>query len=247
MTRGEAMLHRLRRGLKTSARTFIVTAHPDDETFGLGGSLGLMQAASIVQLTDGAAGVTSAETRRAERFAAFAAAGWSSLTIFDCFLPDQGVYERLADMVHFVCGQIAGADVVFTHPYEGGHPDHDAAAFIVQLACNRLGALAPDRLEFASYHFDGRRRVAGAFWPVSRSLEWCIEISGDRLHRKQRAIAAYASQANVARWFTPAVERYRVAPGYDFHEPPTTPACLYERKRWPLTNADLRAAMARCA
>src|SRR6266545_3371700 len=47
-----------------------------------------------------------------------------------------------------------GVRDVLTHPYEGGHPDHDAAAFAVHGAC-RLIDCPPRRIEFASYHNQG--------------------------------------------------------------------------------------------
>jgi LmbE family N-acetylglucosaminyl deacetylase len=44
---------------------------------------------------------------------------------------------------------------IFTHAYEGGHPDHDAAAFAVHCAVglvSRRGTPAPVVNEFTSYH-----------------------------------------------------------------------------------------------
>lgn len=45
--------------------------------------------------------------------------------------------------------------VVITHPYEGGHPDHDAVSFAVWAAIARWPGgrtPAPRRLEFGGYH-----------------------------------------------------------------------------------------------
>src|SRR5918993_1032115 len=40
-----------------------------------------------------------------------------------------------------------------TDGYEGGHPDHDAAALAAHLACRLLGGTgAPAMVEFAAYH-----------------------------------------------------------------------------------------------
>ena len=51
---------------------------------------------------------------------------------------------------------------VITHAYEGGHPDHDAAAFAVRAAC-RLAAEPPPILEMALYHRRDGRLVSGEF------------------------------------------------------------------------------------
>jgi LmbE family N-acetylglucosaminyl deacetylase len=258
MTRAEAMLHRLASGIPASAKVVIVTAHPDDETLGLGGCLGLLDRATIVQLTDGAGGPPSRWTfhgcttveayralRRRERDAAMQAGGWS-IPVRECGIPDQDAHAHLGALIDVVSLAIDGADAVFTHPYEGGHPDHDAAAYIVQAACDRV-MRAPERLEFASYHWNGQRRVAGVFWPADGAREWAIAVTGDRLRRKQAALAEYRSQGSIPRRFNLAVERLRVAPRYDFTQAPATPECLYDRKQWAVSNADLRAAMARVA
>lgn len=255
-------MQQLSRGAEASARVVAVVAHPDDETLGAGGALSLMLDVLVVQVTDGASGNPAqwssaglatreayAALRGSEREAAWRAAGWS-LGFRECGIIDQCAHDHLAEIVDVLALALEGAHVVMTHPYEGGHPDHDACAFVVQAACDRraaAGLSVPDRMEFASYHWNGARRVAGVFWPHPGTREWVLSVSGEPLARKRAAIAEYRSQGSVTRWFDPTVERYRAAPRYDFSQPPPPPGCLYERKGWPLTNAALRAAMARCA
>ncbi len=261
MTRGASVLAQLARGRSVDERVVIVTAHPDDETVSMGGALCLLPHATIVQVTDGAindpdawrkAGVASraayAALRQEERVAAFTAAEWD-LPWIGLGLMDQATTPQLETLPGLLTLALAYADVVVTHPYEGGHLDHDSAAFAVQQACLTM-AHPPDRLEFASYHWDGRRRVTGRFWPPTETVTGVI-LSGEVLARKQRALAAYTSQQSVIRWFNPAVECYRIAPIYDFSQPPPPPACLYDRKAWQTTSAQWRtaavAAMARQA
>jgi hypothetical protein len=43
-------------------------------------------------------------------------------------------------------------DIVFTHPYEGGHPDHDFTAFAVHAACRLTKSTKSVIAEFASYN-----------------------------------------------------------------------------------------------
>ncbi len=224
------VLRQIRGGKTVSVPTVIVTAHADDETLGMGGTLGLFQHACLVQLTD------CGRARHLERHAACAAAAWT-MPVIDCEAPDHGVHLHGAAILSRIQTFLADAEAVFTHPYEGGHPDHDSAAFLVQTACERLGAAAPMRYEFASYHFDGQRRAAGDFYPRGQSDITRVPITGDRLEAKRRALACYGSQASIVRWFNPALECYRPAPTYRFDRGPQVPACLYERKGWPLSNA----------
>jgi LmbE family N-acetylglucosaminyl deacetylase len=248
LSRGDVVLHRLRTGIQPSARTVIVVAHPDDETLGLGGSLGLFLDATVVQVTTGAKAGQSSAMRRGEREAAFAAAGWTT-PVIECHVPDQAVHEHLDELIDVLRVMLADADVVWTHPYEGGHHDHDSLAFLVQTVCDRLQQQqghAPDRLEFASYHWNGTTRIAGAFDPPGDRSVVSVGLTGTRLAQKRAASAAYVSQAGIVRWFPADREVYRPAPRYDFHRAPAH-GCLYERKRWPLTHQAWQAAIARAA
>lgn len=259
MTRAEAMLYRLVNGIQTSASAVVVVAHPDDEALSLGGSLGLMPHARILQLTDGAPRDPAHRLaphrddidqyramRRRERDAAYQATGWA-MPVVECGVPDQDAHAYLPVLLDRLLTLLAGVRVVFTHPYEGGHPDHDAAAFLVQTACDRIAAQAPERIEFASYHWDGQRQARGVFWRDPSVREWAVKLAGPRLATKRAALAAYGSQAKFLGKFPIGTERFRVAPRYDFTQPPPTPRCVYEHKGWTLTNAALRAAMAKTA
>src|SRR6185437_9724842 len=98
---------------------------------------------------------------------------------------------------------------VFTHAYEGGHPDHDAVAFAVHAAC-RLSDIPPAIVEMPYYHRQDGRLITGEFptyflrsrrrpgsIPQTReppiegsrpSPEWrtyAIKIDGEALRRKQ--------------------------------------------------------------
>jgi LmbE family N-acetylglucosaminyl deacetylase len=250
MTRSSVVLHRLRHGIAPSARAVVVVAHPDDEVVGLGGSIGLFQDVTVVMLTGGGKGQPDGVAiRRAEREAAWRAADWT-MPLIECDVPDQAVHAQAAALIAQLQIVISSALVVWTHPYEGGHPDHDAAAFIVQTACDRLvqrGQPAPERIEFASYHWNGVRRIAGEFYPPSDPAIVGVPIMGERLARKRRARDAYASQAAILRWFRDDRECYRPAPRYDFLRAPLAPGCLYERKKWALTHAEWTKAIVRAS
>jgi LmbE family N-acetylglucosaminyl deacetylase len=71
-------------------------------------------------------------------------------------------------------------NIVLTHPYEGGHSDHDATAFSVHLACGILrrdNVPTPIVLELTSYHnFSGARRVF-SFLPFVGADERTIRLT----------------------------------------------------------------------
>jgi LmbE family N-acetylglucosaminyl deacetylase len=131
---------------------------------------------------------------------------------------------------------------VFTHPFEHGHPDHDAAALAVALACRRLGASAPRHFEFASYHLGAAGRVFGSFRPGSGPAGIEIALTPAERARKRQALACFKTQAAIIAWFPLASEPLRPAPDYDFLQAPG-PA-LYEHFHAMPTAAAWRAQAA---
>src|SRR4051794_18761189 len=130
-------------------RALIVMAHPDDETLGLGAQLYRFRDALLLHLTDGSprdghdarqhgftcAGDYAAERRR-ELIEALVAGDARQLRTAELGIPDKQAFLDLAGL----CRRIEAwlnrerPAAVFTHAYEGGHPDHDAAAFAVHAA-----------------------------------------------------------------------------------------------------------------
>ncbi len=118
-------------------------------------------------------------------------------------------------------------DIIFTHPYEGGHPDHDAAAFAVHHAEH-----SAELWEFASYHRS----------PLSSDIETgCfldspgterIELTAEQRQKKQRMLDCFATQRETLRWFRVEDECIRRAPSYNFNEPPHTGRLFYESYDW---------------
>src|SRR5262249_14674740 len=119
-------------------RIAVVAAHPDDETIGLGGQLASMQDVFLLHVTDGAPRWPGRwkvykEARRAELLAAGAIAGIEGDRCLEIGIPDQEAARHLVELSCHLSRLFAELrpSVVFTHPYEGGHPDHDACAFAV--------------------------------------------------------------------------------------------------------------------
>src|SRR4051794_4250784 len=143
------------------AEIMIVVAHPDDETIGIGGHLRRVSEATIVHATDGAPrnmrdapehGFSGwedyADARYSELAAAMSEAGIGAERLFRLGIPDQEAARNLAPLALQVAGFCRDYKPAFicTHPFEGGHPDHDATAFAVAAACElmrRAGTVPP--------------------------------------------------------------------------------------------------------
>jgi LmbE family N-acetylglucosaminyl deacetylase len=229
----------------------LIAAHPDDEILGLGGQLAGIPDLALIHVTDGAP-LDMSDARRAgfstrsayvraralELDRALKAARIVPVRRRALGLTDQEAVEHLPELVAIVEDELRGAAAVITHPYEGGHPDHDACAFIVQCACERLrhsGRSAPVRLEFASYHARDGQAARGVFWPAAGCPERVIQLDAPQLARKRAALAEFATQKDVIAGFPTDPERLRSAPSYDFTQPPPPREVLYDGFGWRMT------------
>lgn len=247
--------------LRAGVRLVVVAAHPDDETIGASTLLRHVPRPLVVHVTDGAprhdpdAGVI-ARTRRDELRAAMRAGGVDAeLVALD--LPDQEASLRLVDGARLLIPLVAGADLVVTHAYEGGHPDHDATAFMVRaaLASSRLAVrgatrgAAPRLIEMTGYHRHRGGFRSGVFLsdPEFADQSGRVETLPVDARVKASMFAAYASQAAVLAGFAIDVERFRDAAREDFaawrhDEPP-----YYEDFDWGMTGARFRGLVSAAA
>jgi LmbE family N-acetylglucosaminyl deacetylase len=244
-------------GLNLGPRTVMVVAHPDDEAIGAGARLGHLQSIHLVHVTDGAPrnmrdaralGLSTrtayARVRHDELLAALALAGLQPAQLRGLGIADQEAAHALPELTTSLL-QILRAmlpEVILTHPYEGGHPDHDATAFAVHHACQLLrrgGQVAPVILEMTFYHLDGGTGRVGCFLP-NGTEGTCVQLKAEEVIRKRRMLDCFVTQRTTLAGFPIGVERFRVAPAYDFTEPPHAGGLYYEMFPWGLMGEEWR-------
>lgn len=240
-----------------------VGGHPDDEVIGAGATLLRdVPRCMVVHVTDGAprdlrdahaAGFATREAyaaaRRIEARAALALARSLPTEIVTLDVEDQRASDAMDAIALRLCAVLREqtAPIVVTHPYEGGHPDHDATCFAVHAACAMLRAQGRHVpvIEFTSYHdVEGRTRY-GEFLPhepAGASITFALSPA-EQTHKRQ-LFQCYATQQEVLRWIPVEVERFRPAPAYDFAVAPHSGALHYERYPWGMTGERWRALAA---
>ena len=143
-------------------------------------------------------------------------------------------------------------DIVLTHAYEGGHPDHDAVAFAVNHARRflaRRSTRIPAAIEFACYHRnpDGENMETASFLPVPGIEPIVVPLSEAQQARKQQMFSCYISQHEILAQFPLHVEAFRIAPPYDFTLPPHPGPLFYEGFDWGMTGIQWRKLATRAA
>jgi LmbE family N-acetylglucosaminyl deacetylase len=243
---------------KALPTTLVVVAHPDDEAIGAGGLLAGLPDAVVAHVTDGAPrderyaqskGFQTREeyarARRREVTNALAHVGITPERCRGLGYVDGEASLQLLELVFDVADLMdeVRPDVVLTHPYEGGHSDHDATAFAVHLACGVLrrdNVPTPIVLELTSYHnLSGTRRVY-SFLPFIGAEQKTIKLTEAEKALKARMYEEFASQKQVLQQFPINIERFRPAPRYLFTKAPHEGQLDYERFCTLITGAQWR-------
>ena len=248
------------------ARLLCVVAHPDDETIGCGALLASVHDVGIVHITDGAPRDPRfrtdrtldregyARVRRLELTGALDAAGilrTRAACLGAVDLEAIGAVEQLCPELARILNETR-CTTVLTHPYEGGHPDHDATALIVHAACEllrRQKKTVPEVFEMTSYHGGSGRFTAHAFLPTNDAATGaegpCTYLLSYEERRIKRAMLdAFVSQREVLAPFGTVLERHRRAPRYRFDRAPHRGRLWYERQGMGSAEAWRRYAIA---
>lgn len=245
--------------MESGGTWLIVAAHPDDETIGATWLLRHVARVVVVHVTDGAPRnprLWSARSRRREDYAhlreleaerALSLAGVGPDRIRRLDFHDQETplqLVRLSRELQALLEELAPSSVV-VQPYEGGHPDHDSCAFAARAAVRLLGArtgAAPRLVEMTGYHRRGGGLVTGEFLPGGPPVVTRV-LTGPERSLKRRMLGCFVSQSELLQPFRVDVERYRLAPAYDFTLPPphAEEHLHYEALGWHLRGDQWRA------
>lgn len=230
-------------------------AHPDDEVLGSASLLHyLRDKLKIVNITDGApkkmddaiaAGYSTREAYSKARFQeqlnAMYSAGITESQVFQLGFIDQQASFHMGAICHKITEllQTYKPDIVFTHAYEGGHPDHDTTAFAVWASINLLKKrlqYAPEVIEYACYHGNGSSEmIYYQFIDYPQIHIWSVHLDQNQIEAKKKLIQYYASQWKTLANFPLNVERFRKAPVYNFKKPPHRGILLYEFFDWGMS------------
>ena len=132
---------------ENAGSTIVLAAHPDDESIGMSAILSSLPALVIIHATDGApedlqdarrCGYTTraeyASARRLELHRALEVAESDHAELIEWGIPDKQAARHLVQLTNLLVPMLRSHDLLLTHPYEGGHPDHDACAFVAHAA-----------------------------------------------------------------------------------------------------------------
>lgn len=229
-------------------------AHPDDETLAIGARISRFTDARFVHVTDGApqdgADATAfgfvsldeyRDARASELHQALAVAGLSPQQLCSFAIPDQQAALHLVEIARRLAELIAdfAPEVILTHAYEGGHPDHDSCAFAVHHAALRTGTNSPPLvIESPLYHAGPHGMETEAFLPNPGDAmpELSVPLTPDQVRRKRERLACFVSQRTTLELFPIQRELFRVAPAYDFTRPPHPPPVFYDQHPWGITS-----------
>lgn len=228
----------------------VIVAHPADEVVGAGCLISKLVDVTVLHITDGApsdmqdaiaAGFNErddyAQARRQECLAALAIANVPEDRVVEFALTDHCAANCLADLTKKITTflQQSAADIVVTHPYEGGHPDHDATAFATHAALRLLkqnGFRPPVLFEMALHPSTDFKAKLLEFLPGTERETTALLLDERARELKQRMLACFATQRESLEVSPVGPEKFRQPSTYDFSAPPHAGKLHYENFDW---------------
>jgi LmbE family N-acetylglucosaminyl deacetylase len=218
---------------------------------------------SVLHVTDGAphdwgelqsAGFKTASNyarvRREECLAALKLAHISREHVLDLRLSDQEASRNLVELVKKILGFLlqSSPDIVLTHSYEGGHPDHDATAFAMHMAVELMkqrGIKPPIVFEMALHPSKNWKLKVLEFLPNMGRETTTFVLDNKRRELKRRMYKCFRTQREVLEESPLGPEKFRRSLGYDFAQPPRFGKPHYESFRCGMTSKRWQALACR--
>lgn len=240
--------------LNRKMRCSVIVAHPADEVVGAGCLIAKLVDVSVLHVTDGApmqdakaagfeARADYARARREECLAALAIANVAEDRVVDLEFPDRRASTFLAGLTKKIATflQQSATDIIVTHPYEGGHPDHDATAFATHAAMRllKLNGFKPPALFEMGLHpsADFKAKVPD-FLPGTEREITTLLLDDRAKEMKQRMFACFETQRESLDASPIGPEKFRQPVAYDFTSPPQEGKLHYERFDWAPTRQE---------
>ncbi len=216
----------------------VIVAHPADEVVGAGCLISKLVDVSVLHITDGApsdmedaeaAGFKErteyAEARKRECISALAIANVPEDRVVDFEIPDHCASNYLAELTKKITTflQQSGADIVVTHPYEGGHPDHDATAFATHAALRLMkqnGFKPPALFEMALHPSEDFKAKVPEFLSGPERETTTLLLDERATGLKRRMLECFETQRESLALSPFGPEKFRQPSSYDFTTPP---------------------------
>ena len=228
----------------------VIVAHPADEVVGAGCLISKLVDVTVLHVTDGApcdmadaesAGFKEraayAEARKRECISALAVANVPEDRVVDFEVTDHCASNYLAELTKRITAflQHSGADIVVTHPYEGGHPDHDATAFATHAALRLMkesGLRPPVLFEMALHPSEDFKTRVPEFLPGTERETTTLLLDERATKLKRRMFDCFETQRESLAVSPFGPEKFRQPAAYDFTAPPRGGKLHYENFDW---------------
>jgi LmbE family N-acetylglucosaminyl deacetylase len=240
-------------------RCAVIVAHPNDEVVGSGFLISKLAEVFVLHISNGFPHLDAevkanniekeneyAEQRRRECYAALQIASVPNDNVTELNVPQFSIPFQLVALTKEVLKflQRTSPQIILTHAYEGGHPDHDATAFATHAAVRLLtenGLKAPAIFEMALYPGKSGLSKVPEFLHSPARESTTLSLNRDAQDLKLKMFNCFKTHRQIFEISPLGPERFRESPGYDFTQPPHEGELYYENFDWGMTGEDWRA------